>query len=190
MWFIVRHGETLQNVKRIIQGHSPSMLTLCGIDQIKSIGYRIKDMKEDFKNYKLIVSPMIRTKHSMQILQEILGLTNMQYIEEEMLSEIDTGATTNMFEKEAKNKYPEVWNIDNYLDRKYPNGESNEDVYNRVAKFCNKYKNEKNLIIVSHSGVIRCLRNILLNRDRRNIDYDMLNQNYFYLWNGNELKEL
>ena len=38
-------------------------------------------LKEDFKKYKLIVSPMVRTRQSMQILQEILNLTNMKYID-------------------------------------------------------------------------------------------------------------
>lgn len=187
MWFIIRHGETLHNIKKIIQGHYPSLLTLKGIDQIKSIGYRLQNTNEDFEKYKLITSPMIRTKNTMQIIQEILKITHKNYIEEELIAEINTGLLTNMPENEAKEKYSSVWDINHYLEKKYPEGESNNDVYNRILKFFDKYKNEENLIIVSHSGVIRCLRNHLLGKKREEIDTELSNQNYFFSWNKNKI---
>lgn len=190
MWFIIRHGETLHNVKKIIQGHCASLLTLRGIVQIKSIGHRLQNTKEDFKNYKLISSPMIRARNTMQIIQEILEITNMSYIEEELIAEINTGLATNMSEKEAKEKYHSILNVDHYLKKQYPEGESNNQVYDRVLKFFDKYKNEKNLIIVTHSGVARCFRNHMLGRKRENIDNILSNQNYFLSWDKNKLEIL
>ncbi len=190
MWFIIRHGETLHNVKRMVQGHCQSLLTLKGINQIKSVGYRLQNTNEDFKNYKLITSPMIRTRNTTQILQEILGLTNVKYIEEDLIAEVDTGLATNMTEDEAKEKYSSFWNVNCYLDRKYPNGESNNQVYDRVLKFFDKYKNEKNLIIITHSGITRCFRNHILGRKREEIDLVLSNQNYFLAWDGNKLEIL
>ena len=89
MWFICRHGETLHNKLKIKQGRYPSLLTLKGIDQIKSIAYRILDYEQDFSNYELITSPMARTRHSMQIIQEVLGITDKKVIEEELITETD-----------------------------------------------------------------------------------------------------
>ena len=190
MWFIIRHGETLHNVKKIVQGHYPSLLTLKGIDQIKSIGYRLQNTNEDFKSYKLITSPMVRTRNTMQIIQEVLGLTDMPYIEEDLIAEINTGLATNMAEKEAKEKYHSIWNVDHYLKKQYPEGESNNQVYDRVLKFFDKYRDEKNLIIVTHSGVTRCFRNHMLGRKREEIDMLLSNQNYFLAWDGNKLETL
>lgn len=100
------------------------------------------DFKENFNEYKLLVSPMVRTKHTMQILQEILGLIDKEYIEEKLIAETDAGIATNMLDIDTKNKYPTIHPL-KYRDRKYPEGESNLDAYNRVIQFYKKYKNEK-----------------------------------------------
>ena len=147
------------------------------------------DFKENFNEYKLLVSPMIRTKHTMQILQEILGLIDKEYIEEKLIAETDAGIATNMLDIDTKNKYPTIHPL-KYRDRKYPEGESNLDAYNRVIQFYKKYKNEKNLIIVSHSGIIKFLTTILLNKSIDDLDFGGgLTQNYFYTWNNRILTQ-
>lgn len=95
MWFIIRHGETLHNRKKIKQGNYNSLLTLKGIDQVKSIAYRMSGMDEDFSKYVLTSSPMIRTLHSMQIIQEILAITDIKIEQDILLSEVDAGDYTN-----------------------------------------------------------------------------------------------
>jgi len=45
---ITRHGETLENIKGIIQGHLPGKLSDKGINQAKQVAQRLKDEKLDF----------------------------------------------------------------------------------------------------------------------------------------------
>ena len=48
MWYVMRHGQTFSNANKIMQGRSESLLSLKGIDQSKSIAYRLLDTGEDF----------------------------------------------------------------------------------------------------------------------------------------------
>jgi broad specificity phosphatase PhoE len=45
---ITRHGETIENIKGIIQGHLPGNLSEKGIDQAKQVAQRLKNEKLDF----------------------------------------------------------------------------------------------------------------------------------------------
>lgn len=192
MWFIIRHGETLHNSIGIKQGHYSSMLDLKGIDQIKSIAYRLQNTNENFNNYKLLVSPMIRTRHSMQIIQEILGLTDKNYIENPFLAEIHCGECTNMDKKIIEQNYAEVLKNrkEDYWNSRFPSGESYGEVYERIVHFYNNYKNEPNMIIVTHGAGVRFLKNILTKSPKAEAVKDKADQNYFYSWDGERLSKL
>ena len=192
MWFIIRHGETLHNLIGIKQGRYSSILDLKGVDQIKSIAYRLQNTNENFDNYKLVVSPMIRTKHSMQIIQEILGLIDEKQIEEPLLNEMDCGECTNMDKKIIEQNYADVLRKrkGDYWNARFPGGESYSEVYERIAKFCDNYKNEQNMIIITHGVCVKFLKSILKKVPKNDIINDDANQNYFYCWDGKELKRL
>lgn len=122
-------------------------MILKGIDQIKSIGYRISSFENDFTNYKLICSPMVRTRHTMQIIQEILNIPNMQIFEEDLLMEKDAGNFTNISKALTKEKYPEIWEErkNDFWNSRWPNGENNNEFYERALKFYEKYKKRRKL---------------------------------------------
>ena len=107
MLFFCRHGETMHNRKKIKQGRFPSLLTLKGIDQAKSMAYKILDHEKNFENYKLISSPMVRTRHTMQIIQEVLGISDKQVILEELINERDAGDFTNIPKELINKNFPE-----------------------------------------------------------------------------------
>lgn len=191
MWFIVRHGETLHNRRKIKQGKYNSLLTLKGIDQIKSIAYRISSMEEDFSKYILTSSPMIRTLHSMQILQEVLGITDVKVEEDILLSEVDAGDYTNKKKSEIlkedpdfhKRKELDFWNFS------CPNGETYSQAYDRFIKFVDKHRDiDENMIILTHGCGVRFLTSILSGFDKSNYLQHRhlfeINQNYFYCWNS------
>lgn len=54
---LTRHGETEENVKKLISGQSPGTLTQEGIDQAKKIGVYLKDELYDH----IYVSDLKRT---------------------------------------------------------------------------------------------------------------------------------
>ena len=189
MWFICRHGETLHNRLKIKQGRYPSLLTLKGIDQIKSIAYRISDYEKDFSNYELISSPMVRTKHSMQIIQEILGITDKKVIEEELITETDAGDFSNMPKSEIMEKFPDFYKKkENDPSFKFPNGESLNDTMDRVRKFYDKVKNKDNLIIVAHGKFVKRIAALKANLNINAFSENSMNQNYFYVYDDNEVK--
>ena len=189
MWFICRHGETLHNRLKIKQGRYPSLLTLKGIDQIKSIAYRISDYEKDFSNYELISSPMVRTKHSMQIIQEILGITDKKVIEEELITETYAGDFSNMPKSEIMEKFPDFYKKkENDPSFKFPNGESLNDTMDRVRKFYDKVKNKDNLIIVAHGKFVKRIAALKANLNINAFSENSMNQNYFYVYDDNEVK--
>lgn len=187
VWFLCRHGETLMNRQKIVQGRCASLLTLKGIDQIKSIAYRILDYENDFSKYKLISSPVVRTRQTIQIIQEILGITDKKVIEDDLITETDTGDYTFLSWDYIKEKFPN-FNSDRHFQ--YPNGENKQEVYARIVKFYEKIKGEENLIVVSHGNVSRQLaymRNGLSQQEALN---EKLNQNYFYMSDENGFKQI
>ena len=184
----IRHCETLGNKNGKVGGDTEVFLTLKGIDQAKSIGYRLLDEKQDFSKYRFISSPKVRCQHTLQIIMEILGVSDTKEIEiEPLLKTKFKGYFENASKKEIEIKYQkeleerekDVWNWE------YPGGgESYASEYERVLKFLEKYKDVKDMIFVGHEGVCSVIAEVLsgktkdeIKNDRKNIKY---NQNYFF----------
>ena len=202
MWFFTRHGETLYNTLGIQQGHTDaSFLTLKGIIQAQSFAYRILDKETDFSKYKFISSPLIRTRHTLQIIMEVLHVAGkIDPIVEPLLIDKNKGSFENILKQKIKELYPDeiikaekdYWN---YLE---PNAtESRLDVLKRAEQFIEKYKNEENLIIVTHNSLVKYLTLLLsgkkipeiINSIKSNAKVK-INQNYFYLWNKENIEKL
>ncbi len=192
MWFIIRHGETMHNRKGIKQGCYPSLLTLRGIDQIKSIAYRLVDSGLDFRQFKFVVSPMVRTRHSMQIILEILGLEDdVVPVEEPLLKAIDAGIYTNT----PKNMFYDIF--ENYdemrkdLDFKFEDGESKMEAIQRLMRFYDKYYHEQNLVVVGHGSLgylINHIKSIYGGETGGEYLNLKMNQNYFFCINNDTVE--
>lgn len=146
--YVVRHGETLENANNCLVGRLNSSLTEEGINQAKKVSEYFKD-----KNIDLIVSsPLDRCKQT----SEIISNENIPIIYSDSLLGRDHGEFTGK-PKESIN-FDEYWNYNKNIH--YEKAESVRDLYNRVAKLVEdikeKYKN-KNIIIVTHSGIMRVL---------------------------------
>ncbi|MFZ2189055.1 MAG: histidine phosphatase family protein [Candidatus Moraniibacteriota bacterium] len=46
--YVVRHGETVDNARRILQGHLPGKLSGKGLRQAEKVAMRLKGVKFDF----------------------------------------------------------------------------------------------------------------------------------------------
>jgi len=196
-WYIIRHGQTLENSLHIQQGSTASLLTLQGIDQAKSIGLRLKEREEDFSQFKFLCSPLIRTRHTMQIIIEVLGLGGkIKPIVEPLIVNTCKGILENVKKDEIKNLFPEEYKKKqddpwNYVP---PGGESKASCFERLKEFTEKYKDEKHLVIVGHRGVNRRLLGILLNHSAEDVKNsfgdEFKSQNYFYLFTGKDLVKI
>ena len=62
--YLVRHGQTKENLERIFQGHLPGTLTEEGIEQAKQLREELKDIKFD----SIICSDLQRAVDTVDIL--------------------------------------------------------------------------------------------------------------------------
>lgn len=184
----IRHCETLGNKSGKYGGDTEVFLTIKGIDQAKSLGYRLLKEDQDFTKYRFISSPKVRAQHTLQIIMEILGVDSTNTIEiEPLLKTKFKGFFENADKEEIKVKYKkeleerekDPWNWC------YPGGgESFASEYERVLKFFEKYKDVKDMIFVAHEGVCAVAAQILSGKSkddiiqiRKTLKYD---QNYCF----------
>lgn len=145
--YIVRHGETEANVKKLVCGQLDTPLTQNGVEQAKKLEPKFKQIH--FDHY--ITTPLQRAYQTAE-----LACPGKEFIRVTDLMETDTGAMS-------------LWNVDKlhaldsrfqqhgkYPDLKYEDGESLNDVYHRISKwfdsFISKNKNSENILIVGHGG--------------------------------------
>ena len=123
--YIVRHGETEENLQRILQGHMPGTLTEQGKEQVQRAAEQLS--KEGVKFTRIVSSDLKRAMDSAQIIADTL---NLPIIPMEILRERDWGKFTGMSIADAMDKYR--------VDGKwvFPEGttETEEGIYERANK--------------------------------------------------------
>ena len=119
--YMTRHGESVNNILNIIGGDCN--ITKKGEEYSKILG-------SYFKNKKICVwtSKLQRTK-------ETAANIDSPSIECENLNEIHSGDFEGMSLDTIKNNYPDLYEFRNKdkINNSYPNGESYNDLYNRVS---------------------------------------------------------
>lgn len=196
MWFIIRHAQTLENSRGIQQGQMESLLSLKGIVQAQSIAYRLLDFKEEnFEEYEFISSPLTRTRHTLQIIMEVLNIKDKNPIMEPLLLSRNKGIFQGLEKDKIKEIYPEEYKKMeqdkwNYIPPEAT--ESKNDTYNRIKDFIEKYKDHKNVILVTHGSITKMVKEELLNiKGAGNLNNNFTkNQNYFYCWDGNLMEKI
>jgi broad specificity phosphatase PhoE len=161
--FLIRHGETIENTQKIIQGQSVGgELSNRGKIQMKEIANLIK--------YSLATviysSDVKRSLDSAEIISKELGLINVVPMRE--LRERNWGEFEGKTEKELN------WNeikLDYYNGAvNPPKGESLKEFQDRVASFLEllKFKREESIILVTHKNFIKELI-LLLQSDSKTV---------------------
>ena len=159
MWYFFRHGETVHNKFKISQGRYNSCLSLKGIEQAELYANKILKFESDFSKYNFLSSPMFRAKQTLNIVMEKLNLNPFEKMkEEELLIDIDFGAHNNMPNSIVWKNY---YDDNRILYCRHPNGETFNDVYDRIEQFLEKYKNEKYLVFATHGCCFGILKHIL-----------------------------
>ena len=160
---VTRHAESEWNSVGRYQGLLDPDLTERGREQAKRLAEVLKNERID----ALFSSPLKRTLHTAKIIGEALGSEPKK---EDRIIEINHGVWSGLLVEEVKKRYPEDFEL--WLKEphkvKFPEGESLEDVFNRVKDFLDdilKNYNEKTVAIVSHTVPIRCLYCAVLNVD-------------------------
>jgi len=152
---IVRHGETIENASRIIQGHLPGTLSEVGIEQAKKTGLELKDEKID----KIFSSDLARC---FDTAVEIGKFHNVPIVKDKTIRERDWKDFQGVKKEDIPN-----WDEIKY-DPNYSGAESLENVYNRAKDFLEKLKEAypgENILIVGHDIINRALISIIGEQD-------------------------
>jgi len=153
--YLVRHGETEWNEKKLIQGHSDIPLNKKGEIQAKQLGEKLKDIHFE----AVFSSDLVRAKRTAEImvLEKKLAVITTKALRERLFGRYEGKQVTELrrilgelvlFSKERQKKL-ELNEIEN-----------DEDVMGRFIPFIREtavaYQG-KNILVVSHGGLIRAL---------------------------------
>ena len=150
--YIVRHGETEANVKKLVCGQLDTPLTQRGIEQAKKLQSTLKKINFDH----VITTPLQRACQT-----AALAYPEKKFIEISDLMETNTGDMSLWTLDELQAFDPRFLQHGMHADLKYQNGESIRDLYHRITKwfaaFVNENKNDNNILIVGHGGTVNVI---------------------------------
>ncbi len=154
--YIVRHGQTVDNLENRIQGHTDSPLTDLGVRQAEAVAERLSD--ESFTAiYSSDLGRAVRTAEIIASRHKLLVKTIP------LVREIYLGIAQGLTASEFAAQYPEeyrLWSTRSVANRP-PGAESIEDLTARCAEFIEFVLREHpgggKIAVIGHSGSQRGL---------------------------------
>lgn len=148
-FYMIRHGETEANAKRIMAGSLDSPLTETGRSQAKTIHAILEHL--EIKPETIAHSHLSRARDTAQIINAAL---NVPFIEDNGLAELYAGDWEGVPYEDCPNF------LDGWSDP--PNGETFADFFKRIKGAKNRVleTSKKYPLIVSHGGVFRAFGKI------------------------------
>ncbi len=161
--YIIRHGQTDWNARGIIQGRTNTRLNALGREQAGRNGEVLADILVNADDFGFVSSPLDRACETMEIIRKKLGLPTKNYKTDDRLLEVNYGDwQKHSWEELRKEKSKEI--EERFADpwgTIAPGGESYEQAMLRVNSWLNEIG--KNIVAVTHGGVMRCIRGQILN---------------------------
>ena len=153
---LIRHGESLGNVKKIFLGHTDWDLTETGYEQAKR-------MAEYIDNYDIDVIYASDLKRAYNTANEVAKRRNMDIIKTEKFREIFAGEWEGKSYAELDEKYPETrkcW-VEDVGNAVCDGGESVRELQERVVNEFYRIAEEnkgKTILIGTHATPIRMIK--------------------------------
>ncbi|MES3499098.1 adenosylcobalamin/alpha-ribazole phosphatase [Citrobacter portucalensis] len=154
LW-LVRHGETEANVAGLYSGHAPTPLTERGIAQAQTLGTLLRNVPVD----NVLCSELERACHTTQLIlgDREIPVRNMPELNEMFFGDWEMRHHRDLTREDAENYA--VW-CNDWQNATPTNGEGFQAFSQRVERFITQladYKTCKNLLVVSHQGVLSVL---------------------------------
>lgn len=154
--YLTRHGQTLWNIEKRLQGRGNSPLTEQGIERAKELRDRIKDIHIDV----IYSSPIERALTTANIIK---GDKSIEVITDDGLMEMCFGDYEGKITDEVMKENPN-WDISLIMkgntELTAPNGENLAEVRDRVARTMNKIieaNRGKTILIVAHGITLKAI---------------------------------
>jgi probable phosphoglycerate mutase len=161
--YVIRHGQTEDNVAGRWTGTDDSPLTELGREHARASGRVLKHIAGDLSHYDFFASPLHRASTTMRLMRVAAGLPELGYHADRRLKEGDCGDYTGLTEDEIRaidpahlaTRYPDEWHW------KAPGGESLAEQQATVGGFLRTLTRDS--VIVCHGYTSRVLRAEVLN---------------------------
>lgn len=158
-FYIIRHGQTEWNLKKIIQGHKDSPLTEIGVKAAEQHAKKLKNIKFD----AVFSSDTLRAKQTADIitLKRNIAVKTTQLLRERSFGKYE-GRNLDIFTNELKAmvaKFEELSDKEKKM-HKYPTMESDEEIIGRFITFLREIAVAypgKTVLVISHSVIISAL---------------------------------
>ncbi|MEW8955065.1 alpha-ribazole phosphatase [Clostridium sp.] len=184
--YLVRHGETEENLKKTYYGSIDCDLTENGINQ----ALYLKEILSKLKFDAIFCSEKKRAKNTLEIIGHKENI-----IEDSRLNERDFGVFEGKTFNEINEAFKDEYNnwMKDWKGYTPPSGESFKTFYSRVKMFIEEMKDKDydNVLIATHGGVIRAIYCYMLDENldhywrfaSRNGDLTKIKfeNNYFYI---------
>lgn len=132
---LVRHGQSEWNARNLFTGWKNPDLTPLGVDEARRAGRELK--KLDLLFSIGFTSALLRAQHTLQLIFEELGQSNVPTVKDRALNERHYGDLSGLNKDEAREKWGEeqvrLWRRS--YDVPPPGGESLKDTVARVVPF-------------------------------------------------------
>lgn len=161
MIYLVRHGETEFNRERRLQGHVDSALTDRGLAQARAVGELLKQLIGEAARWRIVASPLGRTRRTAEIVAERLGVDPAAIEIEPRLIELSWGEWDGRLRDELARAYPDTFGRTNWAFHA-PTGETYDEMCARLSGWLGELppEPERRVIAVSHGVTGRILRGL------------------------------
>jgi 2,3-bisphosphoglycerate-dependent phosphoglycerate mutase len=159
---LVRHGQSDWNLKNLFTGWKDPDLTQQGIAEAGAAGEELR--QRGFRFDVAFTSDLKRAQHTLDIMLDKLGQTNLPIIKDKALNERDYGELTGLNKDDARKRWGEgqvqIWRRS--FDIAPPGGESLKDTAARVLPYFEKeilpraLKGER-VLVSAHGNSLRAL---------------------------------
>lgn len=157
--YILRHGETMWNVQRRLQGQTDIELNEKGIALAKVTGEALKEIQFDL----VISSPLCRAKETARL---VLQEREIPMVEDDRIREISFGILEGLQVKNEAGEIisPDLYNFFHHPEKYEPkqDGENMDELCARTAEFLQELKQkqewkDKTILISTHGAASRAL---------------------------------
>ncbi|MEQ1868263.1 MAG: histidine phosphatase family protein [Alphaproteobacteria bacterium] len=188
--YFVRHGETVWNTERRLQGSIDSPLTERGRAQALANAQTLIEAVPEITVLPFVVSPLGRARATLRIIRERIGLPDYGYQIDERLAEVRFGDWEGLTFKEIETRFSEQWAVRQTAKWAHmpPNGESFAQASERLKDWARDLRSD--VVVVAHGAVGRILRGLNLGMPEEQIAFsgDPLHDRVYRLSRGTEVE--
>lgn len=190
----IRHGQTDWNAEGRLQGQKDIPLNSLGQAQAKRNGQCLKRFLEgegiDPAELDFVASPLGRTRMTMELARQEMGLPPEDYRLDASLRELTFGSWEGSTLKELAEEQPDL--VASRAADKWaflpPEGESYAMLTERIGGWLATVRRPS--VVVAHGGVFRALRGLLERLDVHSVPLLDVPQDVVFVWRNGSFQEV